>query len=300
MSGTNTLGTAGQRWGFSTEPLKSDSTAGNREQMAPFSSRGPTDDGRIKPDVVAPGTWILSGYSELFQRGYGDPVNATAVVTSRTAGACPLNESYKYFGGTSMSNPIAAGAATVVRDFYQKAHNIPASAALVKATLINSAVDLQDENNDGVNDNAMPIPNKHEGWGRIDLAAATDGSHQFVENGAGLATGSNASYQYSLVTGTRQGTVVIPGAETAPFKVSLVWTDYPSSESAAQNLVNDLDLVVIAPDGAIYRGKQLQRRLDPERWWNQCRWQPRSDQQRRKCLCTECHFWYLDSQCQRL
>ena len=43
--------------------------------MAPFSSRGPTDDGRIKPDVVAPGTWILSGYSNLYQEGYGDPVN---------------------------------------------------------------------------------------------------------------------------------------------------------------------------------------------------------------------------------
>ncbi|MCA9926841.1 MAG: S8 family serine peptidase, partial [Anaerolineales bacterium] len=74
MGGENLLGTAGQRWGFTAEPLFSDITAGNQEQMAPFSSRGPTDDGRIKPDVVAPGTWILSGFSELYQEGYGDPV----------------------------------------------------------------------------------------------------------------------------------------------------------------------------------------------------------------------------------
>ncbi len=47
-------------------------SAGNAEQMAAFSSRGPTDDGRIKPDVVAPGTWVLSGYSDRYQQGY-DP-----------------------------------------------------------------------------------------------------------------------------------------------------------------------------------------------------------------------------------
>ena len=38
--------------------------------MAAFSSRGPTDDARIKPDVVAPGTWILSGYSDLYEQYY--------------------------------------------------------------------------------------------------------------------------------------------------------------------------------------------------------------------------------------
>ena len=77
-------------------------------------------------------------------------------------------------GGTSMASPLAAGAVAVVRDFYQDTDGLSASAALVKATLINSAYDLLDENNDGVDDNDFPIPNMHEGWGRIDLAAATD------------------------------------------------------------------------------------------------------------------------------
>jgi len=238
MGGQNILGTAGPRWGFTNEPLNSDLTAGNAEQMAPFSSRGPTDDGRIKPDVVAPGTWILSGFSGLYREGYGDPVNPQNGIYQYDGWGIPFNADYKYMGGTSMSNPIAAGAATVVRDYYQKLHAHSASAALVKATLINSAVDLLDENNDGADDNDYPIPNNHEGWGRVNLADATDGNRQFVNEATGLGTGGSATYQYEISTAG------------SPFKVTLVWSDFPSTEAAAQNLVNDLNLVVTAPDGA--------------------------------------------------
>lgn len=239
----NFLGTAGQRWGFPAEPLASDVTAGNAEQMAPFSSRGPTDDGRIKPDVVAPGTWILSGYSGLYQEGYGDPVNPQNNAYQWDGWGMPFNAAYKYMGGTSMSNPLAAGAATVVRDYYQKAHVHAASAALVKATLINSAVDLLDENNDGSNDNDFPIPNVHEGWGRVNVANATDGSHTFDDNTVGVGTGGGINYNVNVAAGG------------SSLKVSLVWSDFPSTEAAMQNLVNDLDLVVTAPDGTtVYRG----------------------------------------------
>ena len=148
---------------------------------------------------------------------------------------------FVYMGGTSMSNPLTAGGAAVVRDYYNKADGHDASAALVKATLINSAVDLLDENNDGANDNDYPIPNVHEGWGRVDLAAATDGSHTYVDNSAGLSTGGSASYQYGVNSGDF-------------FKVTVVWTDYPSTESASKNLVNDLDLVVTSPGGTVYQG----------------------------------------------
>ncbi|MCB9137309.1 MAG: S8 family serine peptidase [Caldilineaceae bacterium] len=91
--------------------------------MAPFSSRGPTDDGRIKPDVVAPGTWILSTASDLYQEGYGDPVNPQTNTYQYDGWGMPYNQQYKYMGGTSMANPIAAGGAAVIRDFYQKAHS---------------------------------------------------------------------------------------------------------------------------------------------------------------------------------
>ena len=243
MGGQNILGTYGVRWpaDYPANPIKDDSTADNAGQMAAFSSRGPTDDTRIKPDVVAPGTWILSTYSDMYQEGYGDPTNPKNGANQLDGWGMPRNGFYKYFGGTSMSNPIAGGAATLVRDFYQKTASVNASAALVKATLINSAVDLDDENNDGVNDNDFPIPNVHEGWGRINLDNATDGSAKYVDNASGTSTGAVTTYQASVTS-------------AGPLKISLVWSDYPSTAAAAINLVNDLDLEVTAPGGTIYRG----------------------------------------------
>ena len=246
MSGNQSdfLGTWGQRYpsDFPAEPLASDVTAGNQEQMASWSSRGPTDDNRIKPDVVAPGTWILSGYSGLYQEGHGDPVNPQNGIYQWDGWGMPRNVDYKGMGGTSMSNPLTAGAATVVRDYYQKAHALSASAALVKATIINSAVDMLDENNDGVNDNDYPIPNNHEGWGRVNVANATDGGHKFVDNTSGVSTNGVKTYQASVTGG---------GA----LKVTVVWSDYPSSESASINLVNDLDVTVKGPGGTpVYLG----------------------------------------------
>ncbi len=46
--------------GFTANPIQSDKVADNVKGMAAFSSRGPTQDGRIKPDIVAPGTFIAS------------------------------------------------------------------------------------------------------------------------------------------------------------------------------------------------------------------------------------------------
>ncbi|MCB9433950.1 MAG: S8 family serine peptidase [Ardenticatenaceae bacterium] len=236
----------GNDWDYLAEPLASDLLAGNREQMAWFSSRGPTADGRIKPDVVAPGTWVLSGYSELYQQGYGDPVDPNTGYYQDDGLGMPFNDAYKYNAGTSMANPIAAGAAAVVRDFYSKAHSHAASAALVKATIINSAVDLLDENNDGVNDNDFPIPNVHEGWGLVNAEAATDDSHQFVDNTTGINTGATSSYQFTTTMAN------------LPLKVTLVWSDYPSTPAAGVHLVNNLNLRVTDPAGtAVYLGNNF-------------------------------------------
>jgi subtilase family serine protease len=244
QGGQNAIFTYGSGWPtrYFANPLKDDPSAGSAEQMAAFSSRGPTADGRIKPDVVAPGTWVFSGYSDRFQQQYDPTPNPVSGVYQYDGWGFPASPTYKYMGGTSMAAPLVAGGAAVVRDFYQKTLNHPASAALVKATLINSATDLLDENNDGIFDNAYPIPNVHEGWGRVDLANATDGGHQFVDESTPLSTGSSAAFSYPVASGG------------APFKITLVWTDYPSTPSAGVNLVNDLDLVVTAPDGTTYVG----------------------------------------------
>ena len=242
--GQNSIFTYGAAWPdrFAVNPLRDDPSAGNAEQLAAFSSRGPTTDGRIKPDVVAPGTWMLAGYSDRYQQQYDPSPNPQNGFYQYDGWGFPANLAYKYMGGTSMSAPLVAGAAAVVRDYYQKTYEHQASAALVKATLINSAVDLLDENNDGAFDNAHPIPNVHEGWGRIDLGKATDGSHLFSDESAPLSTGSSALFSFPI------------GASGSPFKVTLVWTDYPSTPTAGVNLVNDLDLTLVAPDGTTYRG----------------------------------------------
>ncbi len=227
---------------FPVDPLKSDSSTGNHQQMAAFSSRGPVDDGRIKPDLVAPGTWILSTYSDMFQREYDDKPNPINNAWQNGGWPYPYSQQLKYNGGTSMSNPLVAGGAAVVREYYAETHSHLASAALVKATLINSAVDMLDENNDGANDNDIPIPNSHEGWGLVNLVNATDGSAQFVDDGTALSTNESATYTFSIAS------------EDHPFKATLVWSDYPSTEAASINLVNNLDLVVTSPDGMVLLG----------------------------------------------
>ncbi len=264
--GQNAILTYAQTWiEFAWSNIANDPIAGNAEQMAGFSSRGPSDDGRIKPDVVAPGTWVLSGYSEMFQEANGGSPNPQNGNYQYDGWGVPNNENYKYMGGTSMSNPLVAGGAAVVRDYYQKAHIHSASAALVKATLINSAVDMLDENNDGEPDNYYPIPNGHEGWGRVNLANATDDSHEFVEETTGLSTDGSATYQFEVPQPPE-------GETTSPFKVSLVWSDHPDTEwfdwlilgaviqkYPGPNLVNDLDLVVTSPgaEPVTYKGNNF-------------------------------------------
>jgi subtilisin family serine protease len=241
QGGLNNIFTWGSAWpaDYPANPIKDDVSANSAWQMAAFSSRGPTDDSRIKPDVVAPGSWILSTYSDLYQQGYDASPNPKNSAYQYDGYGFPYDQYYKYLSGTSMSNPLTAGGAAVVKDYYSKAYGINATAALVKATIINSAVDMQDENNDGVNDNDYPIPNNHEGWGRINLDAATDGTIAYVDEGTGLSTGGNANFQVTTTGG--------------PLKVTVVWTDYPSTDTATINLVNDLDLTVSGPSGT-FRG----------------------------------------------
>ena len=210
---------------FDADPTGTDPIGGtdNHDQMAAFSSRGPTDDGRIKPDVVAPGTNILSvKSSQATDCGWGDGPDGY----------------YCMMGGTSMSNPLTAGAAVLVQDWYEdiKGHANP-SAALVKATLINTAVDIAGYG-DAEEEAGQPIPNNHEGWGRVNLANVAADGREFDDSDS-LSTGETATYYFDAEGG-------------APFKATLVWSDYLGSTSASIALVNDLDLVVTGPDGTFY------------------------------------------------
>ena len=97
-----------------------------------------------------------------------------------------------------------AGAATVVREFYAKGRGVAdPSAALIKATLINTAVDITGYGYAGY-EAALPIPNPHEGWGRINVGeAVTVGAGQFKDNGTGISTGTIAQWNIEVVANTK-------------------------------------------------------------------------------------------------
>ena len=139
---------------FNQNPIASVTISGDPQGLAAFSSRGPCDDMRIKPDVVAPGTDIAS------TRSRDAPL-------ANFWGAYPKNRHYAFMGGTSMACPIVTGCAALVRQYYrqQRGHAVP-SAALLKATLINGAQALA-----GADATAAPvgIPNYHQGFGKVDL-----------------------------------------------------------------------------------------------------------------------------------
>jgi hypothetical protein len=205
------------------------------DTVADFSSRGPCQDGRLKPDLVAPGTWIASLASSAAP-------NEAAIAWS------VIDSFYVYMGGTSMSGPYAAGAAAAFFQFYKSSHtNAAPSPALVKAALINSASEL-DESNGGPG----PIPNNDEGWGRIALtniivtnSLTAPRYYQYLDQSV-LLTNGQVYEQHSFVQGSDQ-----------PLKITLVYTDVAGFPGAIPALVNDLDLEVVGPDGTLYRGNQF-------------------------------------------
>ena len=209
--------------------------ADGSDTMCDFSSRGPCADGRIKPDLVAPGSWIASAASS------AAPDEAAIAWTA-------IDNYYVYMGGTSMSGPHAAGAAAVFVQFYQSTHtNATPSPALVKAALINSADEL-DEANGGPG----PVPNNDEGWGRINLTNiivpnvnTAPRYYQYLDQTV-LLTNSQVFTQHIFVQGSDQ-----------PLKITLAYTDVPGFPGALPALVNDLDLEVVGPDGTQYRGNQF-------------------------------------------
>lgn len=218
--------TYGQSWhdDYPVDPIKSDKVSDNPDDIAAFSSRGPTADGRIKPDVVAPGTFILSARSRM--------------IAENNFGWARFSQSklYMYDGGTSMATPLTAGAVGVVRQYLRTNRRIKSpSAALLKASLVMSAVFLR---------GGASSFDGNQGYGRINvdavLAPPAPLRVDFVE-GRGLQTGE-----------MDQRTVVVATAG-APLRVVMAYSDYPGA-----TLINNLNLVVRAPDGTVFVGNSAQ------------------------------------------
>ncbi len=194
--------------------------------MSGFSSRGPTQDRRTKPDLTAQGGSIISA--------------------SRTA--CGTTG----MSGTSMATPTAAGLTALVREYLNRGfyptgmanagNAMPTpSSALLKAIMITGAQTITGSGT------GTTAPSTAQGWGRINLDNVLyftgDSRNLWLHDGTtGLTTG-----------GLQTHTLTVTGTE--PLTVTLAWHDFPALVNANPASVNQLRLEVVAPNGDVWTQK---------------------------------------------
>ncbi len=205
--------------------------------VAGYSNRGPAADGRQKPDIGAPGSSIQSAR------------NTTSF------SAVPVYTTPKANSGTSMAAPTISGNAALIRQyfadgFYPRGVKTAADAynpsgMMLKAVLLNGTNPL----------GAPNWPNADSGWGRAWL----DGNLWFKST----LTGGDDSrrlriFERTQIAGMETGEVkeytINSVAGSAELRVTLTWFDPEAAGGAGMALINNLDLEVVAPNAAIYKG----------------------------------------------
>ncbi|MEK7834477.1 MAG: S8 family serine peptidase, partial [Acidobacteriota bacterium] len=223
-----------------------DTGADNANDVISFSSRGPTTDGRHKPEIVAPGTHITGGVTQAANppaTGQGNACYTGGGVCGGVSGAnfFPTGQQfYTASSGTSHSAPAVAGAAALLRQRFLNASLSAPSPAMTKAVLMNSARYMTGTT---VNDSLW---SDVQGMGEVNLTTAfglfTAPSVLQDQLGADTFT---ATGQTRIFTGTVSNS-------GQPFRVTTAWTDAPGPTSG-DAFVNNLDLEVTV-GGQTYKG----------------------------------------------
>ncbi|MEN9559521.1 MAG: hypothetical protein RLZZ502_732, partial [Pseudomonadota bacterium] len=179
------------------------------KSMSSYSNFGPTDDGRIKPEIVARGTGINSATSASDTSYSGDGSDSS---------------------GTSYATPAATAGALLLQQYYNSVHGSYMRASTLKALMIGTAEDL-----------GNPGPDLKFGWGLLDVEAAANAIKKRSIN----TSPSSVSYRYPATKGaiieeiTANPTV---GAEMSrdfhakggvPIVATICWTDDVGDEQLA-------------------------------------------------------------------
>jgi len=232
-------------------------------QMAYFSSHGPTDDGRIKPDLVANGTDIVTTDFDANNAGltnrYTDGVN----------GANPVS-------GTSYSTPSVTGAVALIQELNQTLGGSPLWASSLKAVMLHTAEDAIDlPNFTGLGTVNLVGPDYFYGWG----VANAESAATLIRDNHSSQSGRTYLRQHVLFDGNTIDIPVQWDGSSGEMRFTIAWTD-PAFQSIAVasseegvpvidnatpvddptlRLINDLDLRILAPGG----GTLQPWRLDP-------------------------------------
>eukprot|EP00587_Corethron_hystrix_P001682 CAMPEP_0113306470 /NCGR_PEP_ID=MMETSP0010_2-20120614/5706_1 /TAXON_ID=216773 ORGANISM="Corethron hystrix, Strain 308" /NCGR_SAMPLE_ID=MMETSP0010_2 /ASSEMBLY_ACC=CAM_ASM_000155 /LENGTH=797 /DNA_ID=CAMNT_0000161139 /DNA_START=87 /DNA_END=2477 /DNA_ORIENTATION=+ /assembly_acc=CAM_ASM_000155 len=191
-------------------------------KLTNWSSRGPTNDGRMGPMIVAP----------------GDGTNSASAGNNN---GCQLVQ----FSGTSMATPAAAGAAALVRQYFaegwyengKKGSGSPLSpsAALVKAIMINGAVKIS---TGSMYDNS-------QGFGRISLF------HSLPLSGENMISLFFKDEETIKSKKVNSYSLKLKNTSQCSMRVSLVWTDQAGASNCNKCLLNDIDLNVRINNGNV-------------------------------------------------
>ena len=199
--------------------------------MSDYSNWGPTDDGRMKPEIVARGTGIDS---------------AQAFDTSTPKAPCDNCYSGSGSGssGTSYAAPAAAAAGLLLQQYYKTLNPNYMLSSTLKALMMGTAEDL-----------GSPGPDHKFGWGLLNVEAA---ANAIKHNGAvGSAAASRGSVVMERTTNpaadsTTEETFTVYAKGGVPLVVNMAWIDDEGAEQKAADGVDptvsrmtyDFDMVV--------------------------------------------------------